>query len=121
MKEIKILNQTRPFPSTLRAGYCSSFFCRLRGLSFRRSIPKDWGLLLVESLESRAGTSIHMLFMFFKIGVVWINQAGQVVDLRLAKPWVSFITPKEPARYMLEIHPARLQDFKLGDQIQFED
>jgi uncharacterized membrane protein (UPF0127 family) len=88
---------------------------------FRRSLPQDWGLLFEEKLESRSLTSIHMLFMFFSIAVIWINEAGQVVDARLAKPWVSFIIPQSPARYYLEIVPERLNQFQVGDKVIFEE
>lgn len=120
MRYVQISNQNRPLADKLEAGYCSSFICRLRGLTFRRNLDKDQGLLLVESTEGRLQTAIHMVFVFFPIGAVWINDRGEVVDARLAKPWVSFIIPAEPARYVLEIHPDRLAEFQIGDVVRFE-
>jgi len=119
MENITIVNTSLPFAAGLSAGYCSTFFCKLRGLMFRKSIPADWGLLLVETKDSIVNTSIHMFFVFFDLGVIWINDAGEVVDLCFAKKWVTIKAPKKAARYILEVKPSRLAEFKVGDQISF--
>jgi uncharacterized membrane protein (UPF0127 family) len=119
MKTIKVINSSSALPESLAAGWCSSFLCKFRGLMFRRSMPTDWGLLLVEAKDSIVNTSIHMFFVFFDLGVVWINDDGAVVDTCLAKKWVTIRAPKKPARYILEISPDRLAEFNIGDQISF--
>lgn len=121
MKNVAVINQNRPLTSKLLAGYCSSFRCRLRGLTFRKSLPPDWGLLLVQSQESRADAAIHMFFVFINLGIVWIDDLGIVVDRCVAKKWVTIKAPKTPARYILEIVPDRLDEFQIGDQINFEN
>ncbi len=120
MQRVQIQNQTCPH-APLSAVYCVSFLCRLRGLTFRRSLPPDQGLLLVQSRNSRMDSSIHMLAVWMDLGVIWINQAGEVVDTRLARPWRPAYFPRKPARYVLEIHPDRLEDFHIGDRIHFEE
>lgn len=87
---------------------------------FYRSIPNNWGLILVHPRENRVDTSIHMLFMKFDLGIVWINEAYEVVDTAYAKKWVSMIVPKKPARFVLEIVPERLGEFHVGDKVSFE-
>lgn len=59
-----------------------------------------------------------MLFMRFSIGVIWINAANQVVDVRLAKPWRLAYKPVEAARYVLETHPDRMKDFRIGEKVE---
>lgn len=86
---------------------------------FRRSIPENWGLLFDERNDSRVNTTIHMFFVFINLGVIWINNAGEVVDLCEAKKWVTIKAPKKPARYFLEISPDRLHEFHVGDKISF--
>jgi hypothetical protein len=78
------------------------------------------GLLLVEPRDSRIGSSIHMFFMRFDIGAVWINSAMKVVDRKMAYRWQSNLTPCAPARFILEIHPSQLNHFHIGDEISFE-
>ncbi len=120
MKNIIVVNETRPLNAPLQAGYCVSYWCRLRGFSFRRKIPKDWGLLVVEPKESLYYSTIHMFGVFFDLGIVWINESGEVVDHCVAKRWISIKAPKRPAKYMLEIVPTRIEEFQIGDRIRFE-
>jgi len=121
MKTIRLENKNQPLPSPLHALYCDSFLCRLRGLMFRSSLAPDKGLLLVEAHESRLDTSIHMLFVFMDLAVIWLNSEKVVVDTVLARPWWPAYTPHQPARYILEIHPERLNDFKIGDRVEFQN
>ena len=95
--------------------------CRFRGLMLQKSISPNGGVLLVESGESKINASIHMLFMNFDIAAIWINNDLQVVDTVLAKRWKALYQPQSPARYILETHPGRLPDFKVGDQLRFND
>lgn len=121
MREVLIHNETKPLAQPLRAGYCNTFFCRLRGLSFRRSLPYNWGLLLVQDRDSRMDASIHMLGMWFDLAIVWINAELEVVDVHYARRWLSFIVPQRAAQYTLEIHPERIEDFQIGDRVRFEE
>lgn len=120
MKESILLNQSRELQSPMRIAHCLSYWCHFKGLSFRKSIPSDWGLLLEYPNESRVETSIHMLGMKFDLGIVWIDANIKVVDAKLAKRWKSFLFPKAPAKYALEILPERLPEFNIGDQLTFE-
>ncbi len=121
MKTNSIENKDQPLPAPLKAIYCNSFLCRLRGLMFRSELAKNEGLLLVEARDSRVDTSIHMLFVFMDLAVIWINSQNVVVDSVLARAWHPFYAPHQPARYTLEIHPDRLKEFKIGDRIEFKN
>jgi uncharacterized membrane protein (UPF0127 family) len=71
--------------------------------------------------ESRAGSSIHMFFVFFAIAVVWMDSAGRVVDKKLAKPWRPVYAPREPAQYYIEANPELLQRVEVGDVLRFDE
>ncbi len=121
MKRIAVHNMAHPGQPPVILDYCSSFFSQLRGLMFRRSVP-DWkGLVLVQKSDSRVNSSIHMLFMFTDIAAVWVNNDCKVVDVKLARKWRPAYISKMPARYVLEMNTARLQDFQIGDQVRFEE
>jgi hypothetical protein len=119
MNTIRIENNQHPLLSPLHVRYCDSFFCRLRGLMFRSQLPPEEGLLLVEARESRLDTSIHMLFVFMDLGVVWLDSSQMVVDIIVARAWRPVYTPCQPARYTLEIQPQRLNEFQIGDHLEF--
>lgn len=121
MHTIQLVNINQPLPAPIHALYCDSFFCRLRGLMFRSSLAKEQGLLLVEARESRLDTAIHMLFVFMDLAVIWINSEKVVVDTVLARTWRPAYAPRQPARYILEIHPDRLSEFTIGDHLEFQN
>lgn len=121
MRRIFIQNQTAPLKAPLQADYCDSFFSRFRGLMFRKALSEREGLVLVENNESRVNASIHMLFMNFDLGVIWMDTSLRVVDIQLARRWRASYVPAKPARFTLETRPEHIAEFHLGDQIQFTD
>jgi uncharacterized membrane protein (UPF0127 family) len=120
-KYVILTNLSQPQTRPVVSRYCKSFFCRLRGLMFTRSLPPDSGLLLVQGRDSRLDASIHMLFMAIDLAVVWINKNQEVVDVCLAQRWHPAYTPKKPACYVLETHPERLPDFNIGDRVSWNE
>jgi uncharacterized membrane protein (UPF0127 family) len=118
MQTVTIENRTRALKEPLQAGYCQSFACQLRGLTFRRSLPPNWGLLLVQQRESKMDAAIHMFMMWIDLAVVWVNSQNHVVDVRPAYRWKSIIIPQAPAMYVLELPLARLNDFQIGDEVK---
>ncbi|HET7009813.1 MAG TPA: DUF192 domain-containing protein [Anaerolineales bacterium] len=117
---VNVVNESRGGLPVVRARWCASFLCRLRGLSFRSSLGKGEGLLLVERRASRVDASIHMLGMFFPLGVVWIDGDHRVVDTRLAQPWRVY-APRSAAQFTLEASPQILDFLSPGEQVDFID
>jgi uncharacterized membrane protein (UPF0127 family) len=120
MKIIRIENKDQPLPATLQAVVCDRFLCRLRGLMFRYSLPTNKGMLLVSARDSQPGASIHMLFVFMDLAIIWINSEYTVVNTILARSWHGAYAPHSPARYILEIHPSRINEFKIGNRVEFQ-
>jgi uncharacterized membrane protein (UPF0127 family) len=120
-KFITVQNKNRTIAGPLQVQYCDTFFTQLRGLSFRSRLALDEGLLLVGKRDSRIDSSIHMFFVSFDLSVIWINSTMQVVDKVLAKSWRPAYFSKQPAKYVLEIHPERWGDFEIGDGVEFKD
>jgi uncharacterized membrane protein (UPF0127 family) len=120
-KQIFIENKNRKLEDLPRIKYCDTFLTQLRGLTFRPRLALDEGLLLVGTRDSRLDSSIHMLFVSFDLTVIWINSEMQVVDKIIAKSWQPAYFSKQPARYVLEIHPERWGDYEIGDTVQFKD
>lgn len=118
-KFISIENKNRKIDGALRIKFCDTFLTQLRGLTLRAPISRDEGLLLVGTRDSLLDSSIHMLFVSFDLTVVWINSDMKVVDKILAKSWRPAYFSKEAAKYVLEIHPDRWEDFQIDDVVQF--
>ena len=119
-QHLRIRNLVHHLEQPVRVKYCNSYFCRLRGFTFHTRITPDEGLLLVQARDSRFESSIHMLFVPFELSVIWIDSALTVVDKVLAKPWRPAYLPARPARYILEIHPDRWEDYQIGDKVEFQ-
>lgn len=104
-----------------RVRLCVSFWCHFRGLQLVPGLSDDEGLLFVRSGESRTATAIHMLFMRFSIGVVWLDKDRRVVDKQFAKPWRLSYTPSAAAQYFLEANPTVLERVAVGDRLRFDE
>jgi uncharacterized membrane protein (UPF0127 family) len=118
----RILRNTQSGQVVLpRVRLCQSFWCHFRGLQLVANLPEDEGLLFVTRSESRAATTIHMFFMRFSIGVVWLDTSGKVVDKCFAKPWRPAYAPRQPAQYFLEANPSILERVELGDVMRFDE
>jgi uncharacterized membrane protein (UPF0127 family) len=121
MKSIRIVNQTQPTIKPIVAKFCQSFFCQLRGLMFTADLPENEGVLLVQSSDSRLNASIHMMFMRMDLAVFWINSEYTVVEKVLARRWKLGYVPTRPAKYVLETSVTCLNDFNIGDKVDFEE
>jgi len=121
MSKWRVLKQAGNNKVILRVKLCDTFWSRFRGLQLVRSLPDDEGLLFVTGSENRANTTIHMFFMFFSIGVVWLDAKGKVVDKCFAKPWRPAYAPQSPAQYFVEANPTILDKIQIGDVLQFNE
>jgi uncharacterized membrane protein (UPF0127 family) len=115
---VTIRNLSRPSVTPIKARYCETFGCQLRGLMFCDSLDTHEGLILVQEKNSKINAAIHMLGMRFDITAVWVNEQKVVVDVRLAKKWKLAYIPRNPAKYILETHVERLLDFQVGDHVE---
>lgn len=120
MKFVHIHNQTHPNQTPVQARYCSSFWCRLRGLIFTRPLAPFEGLLMVQPRADRLDAAIHMFFMGYDLTVVWMDAQYRVVDVKYCKQWRPAYMPAKAALYVLEIHPDRSNDYRIGDQLAVE-
>ena len=119
MQTTLIANLSHPMPQPVQAHIAASFGARLRGLMFTAEIAPQAGLLFIGSHEDRLDAAIHMAFVNYDLGIIWLNRQKTVVDLCLARRWRPFYMPRQPALYILEIHPSRLNHFSAGDHLEF--
>jgi uncharacterized protein len=121
MTSVRIINLTRPAQAVLRVRVCDTFLSRFRGLMLTPAVDPHGGILLDEKSNSRVNTAIHMFFMNYDIAAVWIDADLTVVDCAIARRWQPYYAPKRPARYILEIHPDRINDFHPTDRVKLLD
>jgi uncharacterized membrane protein (UPF0127 family) len=118
MKTVQITKSQSP-SSEVNVKLCNTFFSKLKGLMFAKNLPDDSGALLVEESESKINSSIHMLFVYDDLTVLWLDKNKVVVDKVLAKKWFPYYFPKKPAQYVLELHASKFSEYQIGDVLNF--
>jgi uncharacterized membrane protein (UPF0127 family) len=114
-----IRNATTGEVVATRVKWCTTFLTRGLGLMFHPPLREDQAYVFVEGRESRSLTTICMLFVFFPLGVIWLDASKRVVDRVLAKPFYPYYAPRQPAQFYIECHPHALERVQLGDQLEF--
>ncbi len=99
-----ILNSGKKRVLCKKTVLADSYFKRLRGLMFSKKNSFDHALIFPLESESRVGSSIHMMFVFFPIDVLWLDSEKRIVDMREGlEPWTPNASPKKPAKYIVEL------------------
>jgi uncharacterized protein len=98
--------------------FCNGFFSQLNGLMFSKKLGEGRSLILDRGYESRIDSGIHTLFVFFSLDIVFLDAKKKVVDVRSAKPFVSLITPRKKARYVVEMNAGE-NILNVGDKVSF--
>lgn len=96
---------------------------RILGLSGRNSLPPNRGLLFV--YEIPAFYEIWMKDMKFPIDIIWIDERGEIIDIKKdAKPesFPETFKPLTSAKYVLEVNTGFSDQagLKIGNNIAFD-
>ncbi len=90
------------------------------GLMFSPPLKKSSGVILQISSKDRPNLGIHMLFVFYKISAIWLNEKNKVVKVSKAYPFISILTCKQPSSKILEC-PTKIIDknlISIGDELE---
>ena len=98
---------------------CDTFWRRLRGLMCRRPLDPGEVYLFGYRREGIVESSVHTLFVFFPIALLWLDGHQRVVDVRLAKPFRLYYAPQRAASYLVEGLPELLGRVRVGDELEF--
>ncbi|MEN6436694.1 MAG: DUF192 domain-containing protein [Anaerolineaceae bacterium] len=118
---LTLKNETTSQSTCITLRLCNTFFLKFKGLMFQKDIKPLEGLVFDEFKDTKVNTAIHMLFMRFPIGVLWVNSEKIIVSKTYAKPWKLMYTPEKPARFVIEVHPEVLNYYQVGDKIIFDE
>lgn len=97
---------------------CRSVLSKAKGFMF--TMKKKYALLFDFSREQIV--SIHNLFVFFSIDIIWLDKDRRVVDLRENfKPFTPLALPKKPAKYIIEAAAGAIENSRteVGDIIRW--
>lgn len=100
--------------------FARTMFRQALGLMFRKYIPYDYSMIFI--LKKQSHVSIHMLFVFFPIDVIFLNEEKKIIALSPLRPWVGY-KAMEDIKYIIEMKAGTIEMFHLcaGGQIEFDD
>lgn len=96
---------------------CKNIFAKCKGLIFSRKII-DRGLVFIFNKEKKH--SIHMLFVFFPIDVLWLDKNKKVIDIKENfKPFSLLAKPKKKAKFIVELPAGTIKNSRthIGNKI----
>ena len=100
-------------PSSKRA---ESALSRFRGLMFRGRLEPG------EALYIRPCGSIHMMFMFFAIDAVFVDEELRVTKVaRGVKPWIGISFGGRGSKSVIELARGAADGIRAGDQLAIAD
>lgn len=90
------------------------------GLMFRKSIPCGYSMIFI--LKKPSPVNIHMLFVFFPIDIIFLDEEKKVRGYSRLKPWVGY-KAMEDIKYILEMKSGTIDMFNLsaGAQMEFDE
>ncbi|MDD5148265.1 MAG: DUF192 domain-containing protein [Candidatus ainarchaeum sp.] len=93
---------------------------RLKGLMFENQAVFDYALVFDLPSESVLHATIHMLFVFFPIDIVFLDKGKKVVDIvRGIQPFTPSCSPKKPAKFLIELPAGKASGIKEGDLLEW--
>ena len=95
-------------------------FKQALGLMFSRRKYFDYCLIFERPTESIIGSSIHMMFVFYPIKVIFLDKNKKVVDIKKKAIPFWFYLSKRPAKYILEMPIKVKSNFvKINDRFKW--
>ena len=111
-------NKTTGKPIIERVRLAQGLWAQFRGLMLERPSRFDYALVFPLPFESRVGASVHMLFVFFPLDLVFLDKNKRVVDKKEGfRPFSLNYTPKKPAACFIELPAGLGKGIKVGDEL----
>ncbi|HPM86176.1 MAG: DUF192 domain-containing protein [Candidatus ainarchaeum sp.] len=92
---------------------------RTKGLMFEDKKKFDYALVFEFPVESKVRSSLHMIFVFFPIDVLFLNKNKVVVDKTTLNPFTPNYTPKKASKYVIEMPKGKARGIKLGQKVDW--
>ena len=113
-----IINKTKKRIIVEKTALCRTVFKRAAGLMLSKKENK--ALIFIFSKEKIV--PLHMLFVFYPIDVLFLNKEKKIVEIKEHFRPFSFYSPKNKARYIIEMPEGSIGKFNLeiSDKLSFD-
>jgi uncharacterized membrane protein (UPF0127 family) len=115
-----LFNKTSGKMISKKVKLASGSWGKLKGLMFEDGKNFDYALVFALARESIAMATIHMMFVFFPIDVVYLNAEMKVVDIVSGlKPFTPSYSPKKPSKFFVELPVEKSKGVSIGDVLEW--
>ncbi|WP_367344196.1 DUF192 domain-containing protein [Methanomethylovorans sp.] len=91
--------------------FAEGIISRSKGLMFRKSIAERYALIFI--LPSPKSVSVHMLFVFFPIDVIFLDIGKKILATARLRPWIGLTQSPKKTKYIIEMHSGSIERCKL--------
>ncbi|MFA5930757.1 MAG: DUF192 domain-containing protein [archaeon] len=99
--------------------FASNSWERTKGLMFEDKKKFNYALVFDFPFESRVRTSLHMIFVFFPIDVLFLDKQQKIVDKVTLQPFIPNYTPKKAAKFVIEMPHGKAKLAKIGQKVEW--
>ena len=95
-------------------------FSKFKGLMFTLKLKNKQGIIIPLKKERISQAAIHMLFVFYNIDVLWLDNDYKIVDLRRNLKPFTFAKPRNRAKYIVELPADSTSNINIGTRLQIK-
>ena len=112
-----IKNLTKNIIISKNTKFCNKSLSKAIGLMFSKKSDKS----LIFIFKKEKIVPLHMLFVFYPIDVLFLNKEKKIVEIKEHFRHFSFYSPKNKARYVIEMPEGSIGKFNLeiSDRLGF--
>lgn len=115
-----LFNKTKNLKVMDKVKVADTHWKRMKGLMFGNKSEFDYALVFDLERNAHKGASVHMLFVFFPIDIVYLDSEKHVVDIvKSLKPFTPNYTPKKRSRYFIEVPEGAGSGIEIGDVLEW--
>ena len=100
--------------------FAKTIISQMSGLMFRKNVPDGFAMIFV--MKKPSYVNVHMLFVFFPIDVIFLDDNKKISGLAGLSPWTGYKAIKN-IKYVIEMRAGTIKKYKLtvGGQMEFDD
>jgi len=94
----------------MKVKICKTTMAQIKGLMFSRKK----NLMFV--YKNPIYVDLHMMFVFFNVDALYVNEKGEIVEIKHMKPFRGTYKAKHKAKYVIEL--SKQHNFVVGDKAE---
>ena len=115
-----LLNKTRNEKIIGKVKVADTHWRKMKGLMFEDAKKFDYALIFELGKESRKSSSMHMMFVFFPIDILFLDKDKRIVEIvKNLQPFTPNYTPKKRCWYFVELPAGSTNNVRVGNTLEW--